>query len=209
MQTVGDILITKRLEKKLTLTQIEKATKIREKFLVLIEENKLNHFSSQTILKGFIRNYAAFLGLNTSEIMAFYRRQSDDNSHPVTPKVDFFRQQFRFTPKTFTIISVGGLLGLFFFFLIFQYWQFTSAPFLTINSPLENVVVKNEEVEVSGQTDPDAILSINEQPVAIDQKGNFNIKVPLSAGLNILTIKSINKFQKSSIKVRHLRLESS
>lgn len=207
MQTVGEILRNERVLKKLSLSQIEKVIKIREKFLILIEENKFDQFSSQTILKGFIKNYASYLGLNVSEIMAFYRRQSSDNSQITVKKNDILGQRFRITPRSFTYLSIATLLGLFFLFLIFQYFQFANAPYLNITNPPENLVVRTDEINVTGETDPDANLSINDQPVSLSSDGKFSVKVPLSLGLNALTIKSTNKFQKSTVKLRHLRLE--
>jgi len=207
MITVGEILRNKRLERKLTLSQIEKSTKIREKFLYLIENNEFDKFSSQTVLRGFIKNYATLLGLPIPEIMAFYRRQSDEKFIVLTPKESEVKSGFAITPRIFTLSSIGIALSLFFLFLIYQYWQFVSAPPLIIDRPPENTVFQTDEVEIAGKTDPDAMLTINDQPVKVSETGSFTVKIPLSAGLNTLTFKASNKYQKTTTKLRHLRLE--
>jgi hypothetical protein len=85
--------------------------------------------------------------------------------------------------------------------------QYASAPLLQITKPSENMIVKTNEIEVEGKTDPAATLTLNDQNVQTDESGKFSLKAPLSLGLNTLTFKATNKFSKTTTKVRHLRLE--
>lgn len=210
MLTVGQLLKEKRLEKKLTLDQVEKTTRIRAKFLEWIENNDFSKVGSPTVLKGFIRNYASHVGVDVDQIMAFYRRQSDDS----TPNPGSFRARqifhspLRITPTLFAFVSIGALLLIFIGFLVLQFLNFTMAPPLTIDTPKDNLVVTTEIIEVKGETDPDAVLTINAEPVQTTA-GKFDVKIPLSPGLNVVTLKSVNRFQKETIVTRHLRLEKS
>lgn len=208
MITVGELLKNKRLEKKLTLSQVEKTTRIRVKFLEWIENNQFDLFSSQITLKGFIKNYASYLNISDDEVMAFYRRQSEDYKIPTVAKEEISSNKFRLTPKIFTISSVCALLAMFFLFLVYQYWQYSSAPMLSISQPVDNIVVKVDEIETNGTIDPQATLTINDQLVATNEDGKFSTKIPLTPGLNTLTYKATNKFEKNTTKLRHLRLES-
>jgi cytoskeletal protein RodZ len=64
----GNILRNKREEKKLSLEQAALETNIRIQFLQAIEEDRMGAISSQAQLRGFIRLYASYLGLNPLEI---------------------------------------------------------------------------------------------------------------------------------------------
>lgn len=64
----GQILRNKRDEKKLTLEQVAQETNIRIHFLQTIEEDRMGTISSQAQMRGFIRLYASYLGLNPLEI---------------------------------------------------------------------------------------------------------------------------------------------
>jgi cytoskeletal protein RodZ len=60
MKTVGQILQNRRIEKKLSIEDVEKLTKIRRKFVQAIESDSFTSIPSQTYTKGFIKNYAQF-----------------------------------------------------------------------------------------------------------------------------------------------------
>lgn len=208
MVTVGEILHSARERKKLTVDQVEKSTKIRAKFIIALEQNQFDKLPGPTFARGFVKNYAAFLGLPTEEILAFYRRQANTDNILALPKqtVNSISKAL-ITPQRFTVVSVGILLVGFFGYLIFSYVQFAGTPVLTVNSPANNSVVSETSVEVIGRTDPSATLVINNEPVDTNENGSFDIKVPLQSGLNTLTITASNKFGKKITVTRNLRLE--
>jgi cytoskeleton protein RodZ len=68
--TLGSILRKKRESLGLTLEKVEGAIRIRIKHLQAIESDDLSSIPSVAQARGFIRNYAIFLGLNPDEILA-------------------------------------------------------------------------------------------------------------------------------------------
>ena len=63
------------------------------------------------------------------------------------------------------------------------------APLLEIDSPPdEDFETKEEEIEVTGETDPEANLNINNRFVFVKNDGFFNHSVSLSEGENIIKI---------------------
>lgn len=204
MTTVGEILSAAREKKKLTLEQVEKATRIRAKFLLALEKNEFNKLPPGTFTRGFIKNYAAFLNLPVEETLAFYRRQENFDKTPPPPKS---LKPNHFPSLTFSTLAVIVLIALFFGYLIYSYFKFAGSPTLLINSPANNVVLKEERIEIVGKTDPEAGLTINNQPVAVNENGSFNITVPLQPGLNTLTVVATNKFKRQTTVIRNLRLE--
>lgn len=204
MTTVGQILSASRNHKKLTLDQVEKATKIRLKFLVALEADEFNKLPPGTFTKGFIKNYAAYLGLPIEETLAFYRRQVNEDKSPSLPSKPISRTRFTFS---MTAIGIGLLVLLFFMYISYSYFRFAGAPTLTLNSPSPNSVVHDNQIEVVGKTDPDAILTINNQVVSVNENGSFDTKINLTPGLNTITIVASNKFHRQSVIGRNLRLE--
>ncbi|MCL4397783.1 helix-turn-helix domain-containing protein [Patescibacteria group bacterium] len=209
MTTVGDILTNARNRKKLTLEQAEKATKIRRKFLEALEKNEFSKLPPGTFTKGFIKNYAAFLGLSVDDTLAFYRRQVNEekistlpvkNPAPPTPKSPF-------SSLSFTGVGVMILVILFFVYLVYSYLSFAGSPALALDTPAKNAVVNTDEIEVTGKTDPDATLMINNQAVSINENGTFSTKIDLTPGLNTITIIASNKFHRQTTITRNLRLE--
>lgn len=209
MITVGEYLETGRINKRLTLEQVEKATKIRARFLDALEKNRLEQLPDQTFAKGFIRNYAAFLGLSVSDAMAFYRRQTDEGKtrHLPTHGLSPLFKRFALTPQIFTGGIIGIILVVFFGYLAYSYFSFAGAPELDLVLPKNNTVVKQEKIKISGRVDPDATLTINGQVVLILKNGNFSVEVTLQPGLNTFTISAVNKYKKETKVTRNVRLE--
>jgi cytoskeletal protein RodZ len=70
---IGALLETKRAEKKLSLKEVESSTSIRMLFLQAIEEGRMDQFLSPVYAKGFVYQYAAFLGLDPQKIVDDYQ----------------------------------------------------------------------------------------------------------------------------------------
>jgi cytoskeletal protein RodZ len=81
VQTVGEVLRNEREKKGLSVKEIEIATSIRSLYITAIEEGNYSIIPGEVYLKGFIRNYSNYLGLDGQEIMDLYRQ----NQLPVAP----------------------------------------------------------------------------------------------------------------------------
>ncbi|MEK7565786.1 MAG: helix-turn-helix domain-containing protein [Patescibacteria group bacterium] len=209
MLTVGQILLEERSRKNLSLEEVEKATKIRRKFLEALEIGDYKSLPPGTFTRGFVKNYATFLGLNPEEILAFYRRETSVEKPKVLPEeIGQVGRKFSLTPQLFTALGIGFFLLLFFVYLLRQYLLFASAPPLNIKKPSDYAIVRSSPLEITGVTDADAILTVNDQPIGLDETGNFTVKIDISPGLNTFTIISQNKFKKQSQVIRRVRLES-
>ena len=74
MKTVGESLREEREKKGLSLKDIETAISIRTLYLNAIEEGNYHLIPGEVYLKGFIRNYANYLGLNGQQMVDSYRQ---------------------------------------------------------------------------------------------------------------------------------------
>lgn len=83
MQTLGDILRAEREKQGASFKDVEKATSIRALYIQAIEEGNYSILPGEVYLKGFIRNYANFLGLNGQEMVDLYRQSQQPE--PVAP----------------------------------------------------------------------------------------------------------------------------
>lgn len=83
MTTVGELLRAEREKKGLSIKEIENAISIRALYINAIEEGNYTLIPGEVYLKGFIRNYANYLGLNGQEMVAFYRQEQQ----PIAPEV--------------------------------------------------------------------------------------------------------------------------
>jgi cytoskeletal protein RodZ len=74
--TVGEILRKAREAKKLSVEQVHRETKISAEVIESLEQDDFSSFASETYLKGFLRNYASFLGLEPDPLWAMMSRKT-------------------------------------------------------------------------------------------------------------------------------------
>lgn len=88
---IGTLLRETRENKGLTLEAAQEETKIRRYYLEALEQGKKHLLPGEVYLKGFLKNYACFLGLPGEELVKRYsqsRQEYDDNtlkSEPIRP----------------------------------------------------------------------------------------------------------------------------
>ena len=71
----GAILKRCREYHDISLEEAAEATKISENYLVALEEGQLKSFASLAYIKGFLRIYATYLGLNPDDMIRVYEKQ--------------------------------------------------------------------------------------------------------------------------------------
>lgn len=206
MQTAGKILKKKRREKNLTLNQVEEAIKIKKKFLKFLEEEQFEKLPSEIYARGFIKNYAEFLGLSSEKLLAIFRRQFRGRK-PAFLKKKEEEPFFKITPERARWV---GVLILFFLFLgyLFRQSQFlTSGPSLVLFEPQKNLVVHQDEIVVKGETEPDARVFINDEEIYPNENGEFSQEIPLSQGENQIVVLAENNAGKKKTIVREITFE--
>ncbi|MCD6289896.1 MAG: helix-turn-helix domain-containing protein [Anaerolineae bacterium] len=75
MSDLGQWLREAREARGLSLAEVEEATRIRQYYLSALESDDWAALPSETVGRGFLRNYALFLGLNAEELLT--RRQEE------------------------------------------------------------------------------------------------------------------------------------
>lgn len=202
MITIGTRLKRKRLEMGLSIDEISDSVKIRSHYLTALEEGDYKVFSSAVYAKGFLKNYASFLGIDPDKAIALYRRESEvkreaglDEAHmPIN------EPHFVITPGkvilTAFILMILGLFGYFYY----QYQQFAAPPFLDVISPKDATETTEEVTTIEGSTEAGSIVTINDQAIKTDDLGNFKVTVSLKSGSNQIKIASENGIGKKSEK---------
>lgn len=77
MSSIGNILRTERETQGRTLTEVSKAVYIKTKYLSALEEENFAVIPGEVYVKGFIRAYASYLGMDGEELVAQYDGPSD------------------------------------------------------------------------------------------------------------------------------------
>lgn len=78
MSELGRLLHEARTARELSLADVETATRIRQKYLEALENGEYAGLPRGAVARGFLRTYAAYLGLDVDEILARYSQESGD-----------------------------------------------------------------------------------------------------------------------------------
>jgi len=209
MIRVGQKFHDERVRRGLTVEDVARATKIRPSFITAIERGEYQKIPSASYAKGFVRNYAEFLGLPTKEVLALFRREFDVEKNLKVLPEPYTRQQsipVKRTKFQFTLFFLAGLLVLLSAFLLYQYRSAFFSPALSIESPKEETLTSSE-VAVSGKSEPSATVTVNNTPVALDSDGNFRKTVTVFPGESIIVIRAKNRLGKETVVEKKVTLK--
>ncbi len=202
--TLGERMKKLRDERRLSLGEISKGTKIQTKYLQYFEENEYMKLPADVYVKGFLRSYGLYMGVSEASLIKQFEREKDIHKNikkivdedKVKKPINF--SIFVITPKM--IIMGTILLAVFssFVYLYLQVNNFISTPRLVIIKPADNIVINGSATHVVGMAERDALVTINDQPVLVNEKGEFSEDIGLKEGVNVIAIKARNKFNKES-----------
>lgn len=211
MIRVGQRLREERLKRKLTLEEVSKNTRIKTNFLSAIEKGEYQKLPSRAYAYGFVKNYADFLEIPKQEALALFRREfNEDKIYRVLPEGFVKSKNFSTDRKKvqenliFIIVIFLCFLG----YIFFQYRHAFIDPFLEIYTPKEKEIFSEREIVVSGKTDANVNVYINNNPVTLDKNGNFKKNLNLFPGKTTIKIKVINKFGKEKEIERNIEIKS-
>jgi hypothetical protein len=80
--TLPERLYAARDAKGVDLYRAERDTKIRSRYLAAMERGEWRELPGNVYAKGFLRNYALYLGLDPDEVLAQWHRERVTSPHP-------------------------------------------------------------------------------------------------------------------------------
>ena len=122
MFEIGNSLREARLRQQLEFADIERVTKIRPKYLRALEDESFETLPAQTYVKGFLRTYAEFLGLDGQLYVDEYnsRYVKRDEEPPFRPR----RTQGRSGRGVESSVVLGAIVGIAIVFgLVIAAWK--------------------------------------------------------------------------------------
>jgi cytoskeleton protein RodZ len=86
MFEIGDALREARTRRQPTLRDAQEATRIRLKHLAALEDERFDELPEEVYVKGFLRAYADYLGLDGELFVAEFNSRLDANRPPPPPE---------------------------------------------------------------------------------------------------------------------------
>jgi cytoskeletal protein RodZ len=202
--TLPERLYAARERKGVDLYRAERDTKIRARYLAALERGEYGELGGDVYIKGFLRNYAMYLGLDAEEVVSQWRRERGNVSAPkpalsVPKPIAQPRPGLNFSPGvvvaallTVLIVAIGAWLGV-------QVMRFAKPPTLAVTSPREATVeVANDATTytLAGTSIPGATINVELAGGTVnttaDSTGAWTLQVDLRRGRNEYQIDAVD-----------------
>jgi transcriptional regulator with XRE-family HTH domain len=197
MKTTGSLLKSRRVQAKLTLTQLSGLTKIPVTTLLALEKNRFKDLPAAPYIQGFIQNYSRAVGLDPEQAISAFKRDFNYlKSKKVLPSglVKPLNTSFNYR---LALLGLVVLLPLTYLAVIV--YNLFQPPALIVIKPQEGEEVKLP-ILIKGKTDRDATLTLNNQTVNLEPDGSFTT-VANTAQLKFV---AISRRGKSRELIRHV-----
>src|SRR5919198_6022885 len=110
MPEIGETLREARMRRRIDMTEVETATKIRGKYLRALENEEWDLLPGPTFVKSFLRTYAEYLGLDARLLVEEYRQRYErPSTHDLTP-FSASRRPGRRPPRRARLAAAGPVL---------------------------------------------------------------------------------------------------
>ncbi len=204
--TLGEKLRKIREEANVSLSEISKVTKVRKVYLEMLEEERFDELPPDVYVRGFLNSYANYLGIEPEDVFRLYKKERGIQKNikkfkcPIRRNRRFQIPSITITSKFFVISTFVILVMIMSVYFYREVGKFSENPRLAIVQPLNNISIDGNTVEIVGVSEKNARVTINGQPIYVDEHGEFKEVVGLKQGVNELEIKAVNRFNKEAIK---------
>jgi cytoskeletal protein RodZ len=201
-----DRLAAARERKGVDLVRAERDTKIRVRYLSALERGDYRDLPGAVYTKGFLRNYAIYLGLDPEDVLRQWRRERGDQVGPepviVPPRpLDEPSRPLNFSRSVVVAALLTAGVVLFFVYLSSQLLRYSRPPDLVVSNPATAVLEVDEATisfRLSGTSTPGATITIRAagqtQPIRVTAlaSGEWSYQVDLRRGQNRFDIDAVN-----------------
>ena len=201
MARLGEQLRQQRERMGLTLEQAAEDTRIREKFLVALENGDYQSLPGAVYTTGFLRNYAEYLNLDAGEQVALFQgeRVAPEPQRTFRPMRPLVKRSFIFTPAVLVPIALLAGVLLFAGYLYYQFSNFAVPPRIEISDPATDAVALTAEYLLKGRTVPDGRVTVRVSPgqetindIHPAADGTFSVVVSLKPGANHIEVQVLD-----------------
>jgi len=206
---IGELLAERREAHHLSIDRVSQLTNIKAEYIALIEKNEFDALPPAVYVKGYIRTLAEVFGLEPEPLLALLRRDYKESTLGVlsTQESGTKRRPVLWRGSTkWSALLVGALITTTIIYVAVQWLVSQRPPPLGVDSFSEMTEIAQNSV-LTGHTSPEAIVLINDVPVALRPDGSFNYPLSLEqTGLVTITIEARDQRGKVTTLEKVLRV---
>ena len=185
-----EILIDAIEHKGMSLSKLSETSRVPERYIEFLIRGEHQELPSLPYLHGYIIRLADALDLDGNLLWEVFKRETEIRSSGRRDELP--RNRFAIQPtNNAKIISITALSLIVLIYLIFRFNTLFGKPKITIIDPPQEVsTVFSSTFTITGTTDPENKLTINNELLDISSNGFFQKDVLLQEGINNFEIKA-------------------
>jgi len=206
LETLPEYLKETRLGLKFSLEEASKKAGMGAKTLKALEEGAYNLLPSGVYVKGFLARLGQLYNVNVDILTRQYEversilRNLKATPANLTKKRPGWLEDFVITPKSLSFFGAAIFVSATLVYIVWQVLSISRVPLLEIESPEDFTVYNTSFAPILGRTSPGATVTINHEPVFVDQQGRFQGQLGVSVGPKEITVEAKNRFNKTTSK---------
>lgn len=208
-KTVGEILSETRREQNLSLEEVADVTRLRLTHITALEAGDYENLPGGVYSEKILETYANFLNLDLTGLKKIFEKENLTSRR--IKKATFLQKisskNFIVTPRLIEISVAAVFVILLLTYLSFEINNIFSPPNLSLLSPENNLTTEAPTITVSGYTEKEVNVKINDQAIQTDAAGNFNETISLKTGLNVIKVSAAKKRSRENIIYRQVILK--
>lgn len=191
-----------------SLQDLAEKTKINRPYLQALEDcnfSKLN--VSPMYLKNFVKKYVQALGGDPRPYLDQFNDQELGHKEKLRVTAPTHQRhifQMSDIPSAIRFGVVGLIAVALLSYLGLHVHNILKPPHLVVANPTDGFISKENSIVISGTTDPETKIMVNDVPIKNDEIGNFSETITLTPGINTLTIQAENKHGRTTKDTRHV-----
>jgi cytoskeletal protein RodZ len=209
--TLGERLRQLREEAGWTVEEVSQRITVAPKYIAAIESGRYQDLPGLVYARNFVKLYVELVKLEPLAAMQRFDhefhvvRGAPRDQHRLVPRANtelpWWRRHVRFIGASILVLMIGAYIG----WQLFNLW---SPPRLTVSDPAKDISTRELMITVRGQTEPETIVTLNNDQLNVDSAGSFQSTVDLRPGLNTLEFSARSKHSGNRVVTRQVLVET-
>ena len=210
-ETVGQVLMRVREDRRLSLSSVAIKTKIPLWFISALEEGDHERIAEDVYSRIWFKAYCTYLGIDAGRAYAAHQNERrrfsahfEKKSIERHPKKAVSTSHTMDMPRIIRNVLLASVVLAVAVYFVGSVKRIVSPPAITLVTPTDGFITTQRTLAIEGKTEQEVGLSINGKQIAVDNNGNFKDSIDLQEGVNTITVVGSKKHSKEMIVSRRV-----
>ncbi|MFH1405546.1 MAG: helix-turn-helix domain-containing protein [Patescibacteria group bacterium] len=207
---LGETLRELRRAGNVTLSELEKKTKIRRCYLEALENDNYVFLPEPLYTRKYLKTYIQALGGNEKYFLERFEDECGTCDFVINARLPRQRTkaiQFLVASKFMKFAGIIIVALLVSSYIGWQVFKIISPPEIIISFPENGYSTKEALITIQGYVKKGISVVINEEEVLLTQSGDFKHEIALERGTNIIAIEAKKRYSRPKIEYKRVVLE--